>query len=238
MYERCVLRCKQNHLQLNLIKQTTVDQLRSFNMCRVTPCWGQCVLDAVTCWSSRLRVADASTLNALIHKAGDAVGVEPDSLKVLLKRWMLSKMRRCWKVSPTHSVTRWPVTGAAHLVLLFRSLMLLSHSRPTGVHIVQYDRSMCAVWCDFNEHNIYVKYPTVVHWHRDAPPFKCYLVWTKSPTVSWDAVCRPCKHSMSSPLLQQVSQLVLQVFRVLHTGGQRNRTKLTAEKCSSCFSEA
>lgn len=128
--------------------------------------------------------------------------------------------------------------GPAHLVLLFRSLMLLSHSRPTGVHIVQYDRSMCAVWCDFNEHNIYVKYPTVVHWRRDAPPFKCYLVWTKSPTVSWDAVCRPCKHSMSSPLLQQVSQLVLQVFRVLHTGGQRNRTKLTAEKCSSCFSEA
>lgn len=64
-------------------------------MCRVTLCCGQCVLDAVTCWSSRLRVADASTLNALIHKAGDAVGVEPDSLKVLLKRWMLSKMRRC-----------------------------------------------------------------------------------------------------------------------------------------------
>lgn len=113
LYQRCVLWCKQNHLQLNLTKETTVDQLRSFNMCRVTLCCGQCVLDAVTCWSSRLRVADASTLNALIHKAGDAVGVEPDSLKVLLKRWMLSKMRRCWKVSPTHSVTCWPVTGAA-----------------------------------------------------------------------------------------------------------------------------
>lgn len=52
--------------------------------------------------------------------------------------------------------------GPAHLVLLFRSLTLLSHSRPTGVHIVQYDRSMCAVWCNVNEHNIYVKYPTVV----------------------------------------------------------------------------
>lgn len=163
-------------------------------------------------------VQDEEMLKSISHPLGDALAGHRSS------------SASCFSLMQDH--------GPAHLVLLLRSLMLLSHSRPTGVHMVQYDRSMCAVWCDFNEHNIYVKYPTVVHWRRDAPPFKCYFVWTKSPTVSWDAVCRPCKHSMSSPLLQQVSQLVLQVFRVLHTGGQRNRTKLTAEKCSSCFSEA
>lgn len=105
-----------------------------------------------------MRVADASTLNALIHKAGDAVGGARlskgavEEVDVVQDEEMLKSISHPLgdalaghRSSSGSCFSLMQDNGPAHLVLLFRSLMLLSHSCPTGVHIVQYDRSMCAV---------------------------------------------------------------------------------------------
>ncbi|KAL6463079.1 hypothetical protein MHYP_G00274700 [Metynnis hypsauchen] len=111
--------CERNHLQLNVTKtkELVVDLRR--DKVPVTPVSirgvsvdtvedpsykyldvifyesvvASAVLYAVACWGSRLRAADANRLSKLIHKAGDAVGVELDSLTAVSERRTLSKLQ-------------------------------------------------------------------------------------------------------------------------------------------------
>uniref|UniRef100_A0A3P8P9N9 Alkylated DNA repair protein AlkB homologue 8 N-terminal domain-containing protein n=1 Tax=Astatotilapia calliptera TaxID=8154 RepID=A0A3P8P9N9_ASTCA len=65
-------------------------RLRSFNICQkmlrifYESVVASAILYAVACWGSRLRVADANRLNKLIRKASNVVGMELDSLKVVI----------------------------------------------------------------------------------------------------------------------------------------------------------
>lgn len=66
----------------------------------------------VVCWGTRLKVADTSTLNKLIRKASDVVGVELDS-DGGLREENAGRIKGHFRQShPTFSMTSWSFTGA------------------------------------------------------------------------------------------------------------------------------
>ena len=80
-------------------------------------------LDAVACWASWLRVADANRLNKLIGKTSDVVGTECDSLTVSERKTLMKLRTILDSVShPLHDVlVRYKRTFSERLILMSRN---------------------------------------------------------------------------------------------------------------------